>query len=212
MLSPMLASSAALAPTLAVYSFGMTSRCTVWLDGTDGGLGHLTGSPDTAFTVSTGSIMKLPEAWTSPSKYSYRLRGWYDITNAKYYPAGAEMEVTGNAVLYADWVASTYDIGQFNVHVTDTVSTNSFITTHMFDYNYLFNIHSTRVDSTVNASGHTETWSMVTSGTVAHGNQPTKDFIFVDNDSGGLLCIPNNRSSHNHTSTKRNSYQKPSHR
>ena len=180
----------------AVYSFGMTSRCTIWLDGTDGGLGHLTGSPDTSYSVSVGSTMKLPTEWTSPSKYSYKLRGWYDVTNARYYPPGAEMIVTGNAVLYADWVASTYDIGQFNAQVADTVSTNSFITTHMFDYNYLFNIHSTKAQMSVSASGHSETWSMVTSGTVAHGNQ-TQNFIFVDNDSGGLLCIPNNRSSHN---------------
>ena len=180
----------------AVYYFGMTSRCTVWLDGTDGGLGHLTGSPDTGYSVSVGSTLRLPTEWTSPSKYSYKLRGWYDITNARYYLPGAEMVVTGNAVLYADWVASTYDIGQFNALVADTVSTNSFITTHMFDYNYLFNIHSTKAQATVNASGHSETWSMVTSGTVAHGGE-TFDFIFVDNDSGGLLCIPNNRNSHN---------------
>ena len=181
----------------AVYQLGMTSRCTVWLDGTDGGMGHLTGSPDVGYAVAVGSTMQLPSEWTSPTKYSYKLRGWYDITNARYYPPGAEMEVTGNAVLYADWVASTYDIGQFNAQVADTVSTNSFITTYMFDYNYLFNIHSSKVESTITASGHTETWSMVTSGTVAHDNAETFDFIFVDNDSGGLLCIPNSRSSHN---------------
>ena len=181
----------------AVYYFGITSRYTVWLDGTDGGLGHLTGSPDTGYTVALGDTLRLPTEWTSPSKYSYKLRGWYDITNARYYQPGELMTVTGNAVLYADWVASTYDIGQFNAQVAETVSTNSFITTHMFDYNYLFNIHSSRAQVTVNASGHSETWSMVTSGNVAHGNQPTFNFIFIDNDSGGLLCIPNNRSSHN---------------
>ncbi|MBQ2880868.1 MAG: RICIN domain-containing protein, partial [Clostridia bacterium] len=60
----------------AVYYFGMTSRCTVWLDGTDGGLGHLTGSPDIAYSVTVGNVMKLPTEWTSPSKYSYKLRGW----------------------------------------------------------------------------------------------------------------------------------------
>ena len=179
------------------FQVAITRKCTVWLDGTDGGLGHLTGSPDVAYSVSADGTMRLPTQWTSPSKYSYKLRGWYDVTNARYYPPGAEMKVTGNAVLYADWVASTYDIGQFNAHVADTVSTNAFITTHMFDYNYLFNIHSSRVQSTVNASDHSETWSMVTSGNVAFGNQPTKDYIFVDNDSGGLLCIPNNRSDRN---------------
>jgi len=175
----------------------LAENCTIWLDGTDGGLGYLTGSPNTAYTAQVGSVIKLPDSWTSPSKYSYKLRGWYDVTDSRYYPAGGEMEVTGNAVLYADWVASTYDIGEFNAHVVDTVSTNSFITTHMFDYNYLFNIHSTRANVTVNASGHSETWSMVTSGAVAHNGQQTFNFIFVDNNSNGLLCLPNNRSSHN---------------
>ena len=181
----------------ATYYLGMSSRCTVWLDGTDGGLGHLTGSPDMGYTVPVGSTMRLPTEWTSPSKYSYKLRGWYDVTNSRYYPPGAQMEVTGNTVLYADWVASTYDIGIFNAQVANTVSTNSFITTHMFDYNYLFNVQSANAQITVNASGHSEVWSMITSGNVAHGDQPTMDFIFVDNDSGGLLCIPNNRSNHN---------------
>ncbi|MBQ8881090.1 MAG: Cna B-type domain-containing protein [Oscillospiraceae bacterium] len=171
--------------------------CTVWFDGTDGGLGHLTGSPNTAYTGQQGSVIRLPEAWSSPSKYSYKLRGWYDVTNSRYYPAGGEMEVTGNAVLYADWVAATYDLGVFNAQVADTVSTNSFITTHMFDYNYLFNIHSAKAQVTVSNTGHSEAWSMVTSGNVAHGGQQTLDFIFIDNDSGGLLCMPNNRSSHN---------------
>ena len=179
------------------FQVGITQRCTIWLDGTDGGLGHLTGSPDVSYSVQVGQTLQLPTEWTSPSKYSYKLRGWYDITNARYYLPGEEMTVTGNTVLYADWVASTYDIGQFNAQVADTVSTNGFITTHMFDYNYLFNLHSTRVQATVNASDHSETWSMVTSGNVAHGDSETFNFIFVDNDSGGLLCMPNNRSDHN---------------
>lgn len=171
---------------------------TIWLDGTDGGMGHLTGSPNTAYTADGGSTIKLPADWTSPSKYAYKLRGWYDVVNARYYLPGGEMEVTGNTVLYADWVAATYDIGQFNAQVADTVSTSQFITTHMFDYNYLFNIHSSKAEVTVSASDHSERWSMVTSGAVNHGNTETFDFVFIDNDSGGLLCTPNNRSSHNY--------------
>ncbi len=181
----------------AVFSFGVAEGCTVWLDGTDGGLGHLTGSPDTGYTAYVGRTLKLPEQWTSPSKYSYKLRGWYDVTNARYYLPGEEMTVTGNAVLYADWVASTYDVGQFNAHVTDSISTASFITTHVFDYNYLFNIYSAQAQITVDANGHSEQWSMVTSGNVAYGNQTTSDFIFVDNDAEGLLCIPYDRSAQN---------------
>ena len=140
----------------------------LWLDGTDGGLGYLTGSPNTSHSLRRGSVVKLPSAWTSPSKYSYKLRGWYDITNSRYYPPGGEMEITGNAVLYADWVAATYDIGVFNAQVAETVSTNSFITTHMFDYNYLFNVQSARAEVTFGNGSHSESWSMVTSGNVPY--------------------------------------------
>ena len=170
---------------------------TIWLDGTDGGLGHLTGSPNTAYTVQDGSLLKLPTEWTSPGKYSYKLRGWYDVSNNRYYKAGGEMEVTGNAVLYADWVASTYDLGVFNAQVAETVSTNAFITTHMFDYNYLFNVQSSNAQVTVNNRNHSETWSMVTSGNVKYENATTLDFIFAEADSGGRLSNPNNRSNRN---------------
>ncbi len=170
---------------------------TIWLDGTDGGLGHLTGSPNTAYTVQGGSVLKLPSEWTSPSKYSYKLRGWYDVTNSRYYPAGAEMEVTGNGVLYADWAASTYDLGVFNAQVADTVSTEAFITTHMFDYNYLFNVQSSNAQVTVNDRSHSETWSMVTSGAVKYDNAQTLNYIFAEADNGGQLSNPNNRSDRN---------------
>ena len=175
----------------------IAESCTVWFDGTDGGIGSLGGSPDTAYETEVGATIRLPETWSSPSKYSYTLRGWYDITNSQYYLPGAEMEVTGDAVLYADWIASTYDIGKFNAQVADTVSTSSFITTHMFDYNYLFNIHSAKANISLSSASHSETWSMMTSGTVAHGGAETLDFIFVDNYSSGLLCMPNSRSDHN---------------
>lgn len=174
--------------------------CTIWLDGTDGGLSFLTGSPDSAYTAQAGSTIILPYSWTSPSKYSYTLQGWYDVTTDRYYPAGGEMEVTGDAVLYADWVASTYDIGQFNAQVTDTVSTNEFITTHLFDYNSLFNLLSAKATVTVNASGHSETWSVVTSGNVGYLDQETLNFVFVDGApsyQNGYLSYPNNRQTHN---------------
>jgi len=173
---------------------------TIWLDGTNGKMAAFTGSPDTPYTVKGGSIMKLPSEWTSPSKYSYKLQGWYDITNHKYYPAGGEMEVTGNAVLYADWVASTYDIGEFNAHVTDTVSTNDFITTHVFDYNYLFNIMSVKASSSISATSHSETWSVVTNGKVGYLDKDTLNFIFIDGApsyQSRYLCYPNDRPDHN---------------
>ena len=174
--------------------------CTIWLDGTDGGLSYLTGSPNSAYTAQVGSTIQLPDTWTSPSKYSYKLHGWYDITNHQYYPAGGEMEVTGNAVLYADWVAATYDIGEFNAYVADTVSTNDFITTHLFDYNSLFNLRSVRANATVSATGHAETWSLVSNGNVGYLDQQTLDFIFTNGAPSyqdGYLCYPSNRDDAN---------------
>ena len=173
---------------------------TIWLDGTDGGLAFLTGSPNPAYTDQDGSLLKLPTEWTSPSKYSYKLQGWYDITNNRYYPAGGEMMVTGDAVLYADWVAATYDIGQFNAHVADTVSTNVYITTHLFDYNSLFNILSSEAQITVGASSHSETWSTVNSGNVGYMDRETLNFVFIDgapNYRNGNLAYSNNRQTHN---------------
>ena len=176
---------------------------TIWLDGTNGGMGHLKASENTPYTVQEGSTLKLPETWPSPDKYSYKLRGWYDITNSKYYAPGAEMEVTGNAVLYADWVAASYDVGVYNEHVVNTPSTSDFITTYLFDYNYLFNVYSTKADISVDSKEHSESWTQVSSGKVAHNDTETLDFVFVSNDaSRTFLGDPGSRS-------KANSYHAP---
>lgn len=181
----------------SVSYFGISTSCYVWLDGTNGGLRSLTGSPNTLYTVAENSTMTLPTEWQSPTRYAQKVHGWYDIVNNQYYAPGAEVVITGNTVFYADWVLATYDIGQFNAQVADTVSTNSFITTHMFDYNYLFNVQSSDASVTVNADSHSETWSMVTSGTVDHNGANTFDFIFGEADSGGDLSNPNNRDNRN---------------
>ena len=181
----------------AVFNFGITSRCTVWLDGTAGGQGQLGGSDNRAYSVTTGSRFTLPTSWKSPVKYEQTLRGWYDVTNRKYYAPGQEITVTGDMVLYADFVAATYDIGQYNAQVSDTVSTNAFITTHVFDYNYLFNVMSANPNITVNASSHTETWSMVQNGTVSYNGKDSLEFVFVDYDGSSRLPDMSNRNDAN---------------
>lgn len=55
------------------------------------------------------------------------------MTHDVYYAPGETVTILENTVFYADWMASTYDIGQYNAHVANTVSTNAFITTRMFD-------------------------------------------------------------------------------
>lgn len=183
----------------AVYQFGINSRCTVWLDGTCGGMMSYGGSPDRSYAVNMGDTMILPEEWQSPEKYSYTLLGWYDVTNHEYYAPGDEVTVTGNMVFYPDWAAASYNIGQYNALVSDTVSTNDFITTRIFDYGILFNVLSETVDVDVNASGHSETWTLLESGANLYNGQETLDFIFRDWDRGNEdISYPANFNDQNH--------------
>lgn len=181
----------------AVYQFGVTSRCTVWLDGTNGGLMSLGGSQNQSYNLMGGDVITLPSEWKSPDKYAYKLQGWYDVKNSKYYLPGDEVTVTENMVFYADWVAETYDIGQFNSQTANTVSTNEFITTRVFDFGPLFNLLSTRANVNVSSAGHTETWQMVTGGKVPYQDRDTLNYIFVDYDGGGDITYPSNRDGAN---------------
>ncbi len=184
--------------TLAsTYNFGIVSRCTVWLDGTNGGLMSLGGSLNKSYTLHSGDSIKLPEEWQSPIKYHYKLQGWYDIKNNKYYSPGTKITVTENMVLYADWVANTYDVGQYNSQVSNTISTKNFITTHVFDYNSLFNLLSENVSVTSSSSGHSETWSLISNGTVALGGKNSINYIFSDYDATGDISYPSGRNSAN---------------
>jgi len=169
----------------------------VWLDGTNGGLRSYSGSANTMYQIEHGDVIKLPAEWQSPAQYGYAVRGWYDVTNSVYYKPGDEVTVTGNMVLYTDWVPATYDIGRFNAYTSNTISSNHIITTKLFDYNYLFNILSSKATVRVDQNSHSETWSHVSSGTVPYKNAETIDFIFKDNDSGGKLSLANNRSYNN---------------
>ena len=183
----------------AEFQFGITSNCTVWLDGTNGGIMALGGSPNSSFTVPYGGTMVLPDQWQSPDKYSYKLQGWYDVINNKYYQPGEEIVVTDYMVFYADWVAATYNIGRYNGLVADTVSTNDFVTTRMFDYGVLFNVLSSRADVSVSSTGHSEVWNLLTSGTNPYNNEQTLNFIFRDWDRGNEdISYPANYNDQNH--------------
>ncbi|MBQ6719191.1 MAG: Cna B-type domain-containing protein [Oscillospiraceae bacterium] len=166
----------------AAYQFGIRNMYTVWLDGTCGGIMSLGGSPNEAYHISNADTIVLPTQWQSPDKYSYTLRGWYDVVNNAYYPPGAEVPITGDTVFYADWVASSYNIGHYNSKVADTVSTRDFVTTRMFDYNALFNIQSSYADVNVSASSHEEIWNIISSGANAFNGEPTLNYIFRDWD------------------------------
>ena len=178
--------------------FGKTpTQYSLWLDGTNGNIMSYRGSNDTKYTVCEGAQMQLPSTWKSPTKYHYKLAGWVNIKTGEYYSPGDTITVTENTVLYADWVANTYDIGVFNSMVADTVSTKDFITTRVFDYSSLINLHSSKVTVNVSGSDHSETWSHVASGNVTYKGHETLDFSFDDQDSNGSITSLNNVNNRN---------------
>ena len=182
----------------STFYFGKApTAVTLWLDGTNGNIMSYRGSDNTKYTVYTGVPAQLPSQWKSPTKYSYQLAGWVNIKTGDYYRPGDMITVTENTVLYADWVATTYDIGQYNSYVADTVSTNDFITTYVFDYSSLINLLSSKATINVSSSSHSETWAHVGTGNVSYKNQPTLNFSFNDHDSSGTITNLNNLNDPN---------------
>ena len=169
----------------------------LWLDGTNGNLMTYRGSDNTKHTVYSGEPYQLPGEWKTPTKYSFKLAGWVNVKTGDYYLPGANITVTEDTVLYADWVATTYDIGQYNSAVANTVSTKDFITTRVFDYSSLINLLSAKVSLSVSESSHKETWSHVADGEVSYKGQPTLNFAFNDHDGGGSLSNLNNANAPN---------------
>ena len=183
-----------------VMYFGlMESSKTVWLDGTNGGLRGYYGSENARYTFKEGQTFTLPVEFKSPTKYTYKLQGWYDVINSVYYAPGATVTVNSDMVFYADWVAASYDIGQYDEYtVNDTVSTNQFITTKVFDYNYLFNVMSANPTVTVDGSGHTENWSLVTgTNKVNYKNATTLRYVFLEHADGGTVANVSGRDNEN---------------
>ena len=162
----------------------------VWLDGTNGDMMSLMGAGEEVRTLTTAGTnpysFTLPTSWEGPDKYAYTLRGWYDIYSRRYYAPGDTVTISQNTVFYADWEAETYNVGQFDAHVVDTVSTSEFVTIRMFDYSGIFNMYSSRLSSSsLNRSGHSETWSAVSRGSDLSDGSDSLGIILRDWDSGG---------------------------
>ena len=187
------------------YQYARAATYKVWLDGTMGGLMSYGDASNTSYSITGGTQFTLPTTWNSTSEYGYVVQGWYDVTNNKYYEAGTKITVNGNMVFYPDWIAATYDIGQFNAQVAHTVSTNEFVTTRMFDYNALFNVLSSSADVSFSNNGHTETWKLITNGKSPYSGENTLNYIFRDWDEGSKdITYPNgvgNNSPHYPTDT-----------
>ncbi len=179
----------------------------VWFDGTNGGMMSYYGADNLNLPVvknnNTPVTVTLPETWKSSTKYDYTLQGWYNINTHTYYPVDPNdnktvtAQVNADTVFYADWVASTYDVGQNNSRVVDSLDTNDFITTHVFDYNVMFNVQSLTHTGTISAGSHTENWSIVNNGRVPYNNANTLGFAFVDYDADGDFSYPRGRDNTN---------------
>lgn len=135
------------------FSFARVTDCFVWFDGTNGGMSsYSAGSSADVYdkitmipydasgnleSITTPAVSDVKDAsgYGTTTNASYTLRGWYDIYNGKYYTPGATVSLTSSTVMYADWAVESYDIGESNDNTVETVSTNKFITTRLFDYN-----------------------------------------------------------------------------
>lgn len=112
-----------------------------------------------------------PKTYTIPREtdYNYVLKGWYNIATGMYYnvssgPVTATIDMydgNGNPiqnVFYADWEVADYDLGEEREGTEyNAVSTKSFVTTKIFDYNELANLTSLYV--TQNGTVLKETWT-----------------------------------------------------
>ena len=197
--------------TGTVLTSARAADVTVWLDATCGGLMAFEGYQNSRTVLSQGKLPVTVQKSGNP-KYEYKLKGWYDTTHGEYYPI--TYDESGNpiaptvgekvlsykqpqgsndqyVVFYADLIAANYDVGQ-NVNTVPTLNTNEFVTTHMFDYNALFNMHSVRIDSnSSDNNSHSEQWRLVELGQ-GNGNYgtPSLDFVFRDHDSSNHLSHP----------------------
>ena len=167
----------------------------VWFDGSIGlkqlnkNLGPwYADADDTCVQVTDGKVT-LPKSADLSAKYGYTLNGWYDIYNKKYYGKqylGSEVSVTRDTVFYADWVATSYDLGTSSrAKVTDQPDTSSFITNDVFDYNELFNLRSAMLvtgdasKTSLTSTTHTEYWKLIDAGESADAGSSLQ-FAFLN--------------------------------
>ena len=164
----------------------------VWFDGTLGDLMSYSGAKRDHVTGKSGTEFTLPEIWdTSEMKYDYTLNGWYNIKTKTYHEPGEIVTLSENTVFYADWVATSYDIGQANASVVNTRDTSEFVTIDMYDYNVLMNMLSNITFSgNVGNSMPSLTWKDTAQNAGLADNK--KGFIFRDWDNQNKITYPSN--------------------
>ena len=191
----------------------------VHFDGTNGNITTLAGAGKDKETYLNNWTIVLPDSIARPPRHDYVLDGWYWINGANtsgatrtpdecYYDTGDVFTVTANAVFYSDWKPASYNFGQNNGDVVPTVSTNDFITTHLFDYNSLFNMYTSTYTGSVSETSHNEVWTALNDGDYLPVGQTAEatGIILRNWDTNGngnslassLLSIPSNYNSNSY--------------
>ncbi len=175
---------------LSLYSIP-TGSYTVTFDG-QLGLATYMGSSNKKYsdaekvskTTDADGYITLPTAEETavPGNYPMRLNAWYDIINRVYYDSsmfGKTIKVSNNTIFYAEWIAETYDIGQNVDVVASQPDTSDFITTYVYDYTEVFNVHSTYFTQS-DTDETTGSWTLDTNSELG--------FIFFDwiNPTGNI--------------------------
>lgn len=125
------------------YLPGYVLQSVVSFDGTNGGIYSNENFLNMPFDLSTLKV-ELPTSEEFSSN-KFKLAGWYDITNNRYYDSsylGKEVTTTENAIFYADWISNNYNNGTLQEGKIESADTEGFVNISIFDYNELFNISS----------------------------------------------------------------------
>ncbi len=121
--------------------------------------------------------------------YDYKLVGWINIATGEYYDVSegsttAEVNLDNSNVFYADWIAASYDHGySSDENLKETVSTESFVTFDLFDYNELFDLYSASLTQNgTDSESWTDSGSLFAEPLLGNDLTPlTKSFVFQNN-------------------------------
>ena len=149
-------------------------------------------SGSNGFALPTADQVTPPTAGYS---VGYKLNGWYNVDRKEWLELGKwiDASVYNGTTFYADWIPTTYNIGSAsNLAPTLDTNENNFITTHVFDYNDIYNARScTFTSNNVIGDGRTIDWTQ--------GNEPvlfdkTGQLTKEGEPPATLMCVANRKT------------------
>ena len=194
-------SAALMAPAVAQVNpqILVTGEYTVWVDPSNGSNPFYKGVDVVKYENVSQIILPTAAEIGSPSDYAYTVRAWYDIATKTKYEPGDTITVEKDMVLYADWVASSYNIGEYiEGHSVESLDTSDFIKVQMFDYNDLVNLNTAILKTSRADGADWESWSAIAPEESGYmpintwrdvnnygGNHPL-DFLAYSGDANGI--------------------------